>query len=129
MLTVERSKSFSLKPVVFEKTFWIDPSCKKRRNFEVSIFCLVWEEVWNEICRFASSLSKLRILERQIRGSQRNCFFLLLIGDCKFFFFCGWSVSLFIFFCHLKNNSGCIVASQFNENKSNNETNFVWVKN
>ena len=22
---------------------------KKRRNFEVSIFCLVWEEVWNEI--------------------------------------------------------------------------------
>ena len=49
MLTVERTKSFSAEPVVFEKTFWIDPSCKKRRNFEVSIFCLVWEEVWNEI--------------------------------------------------------------------------------
>ena len=49
MLTVERTKSLSAKPVVFEKTFWIDPSCKKRRNFEVSIFCLVWEEVWNEI--------------------------------------------------------------------------------
>ena len=45
MLTVERTKSFSAEPVVFEKTFWIDPSCKKRRNFELSIFCLVWEEV------------------------------------------------------------------------------------
>ena len=49
MLTVERTKSFSAEPVVFEKTFWIDPSCKKRRNFEISIFCFVWEEVWNEI--------------------------------------------------------------------------------
>ena len=48
---------------------------------------LKWNWLKQFSCRFASSLSKLRILERQIRGSQRNCFFLLLIGDCKFFFF------------------------------------------
>ena len=55
--------------------------------------------------------------------------FLLLIEDCKFFFVCGRNVSLFIPFFHLKNTSDCIVASQLNENKSNNETNFAWVKN
>ena len=48
---------------------------------------LKWNWLKQFSCRFASSLSKLRILERQIRGSQRNCFSLLLIGNCKFFFF------------------------------------------
>ena len=47
---------------------------------------LKWNWLKQFSCRFASSLSKLRILERQIRGSQRNCFF-LLIGDCSSFFF------------------------------------------
>ena len=89
---------------------------------------LKWNWLKQFSCRFASSLSKLRILERQIRGSQRNCFFCCWLGIVSSFF-CGWSVSLFIFFCHVKNNSGCIVASQLHENKSNNETNFVWVKN
>ena len=36
---------------------------------------LKWNCLKQFSCRFASSLSKLRILERQIRGSQRNCFF------------------------------------------------------
>ena len=70
---------------------------------------LKWNWLKQFSCRFASSLSKLRILERQIRGSQRNCFFFCCWLGIVSSFFCGWSVSLFIFFCHLKNNSGCIV--------------------
>ena len=61
MLTVERTKSFSAEPVVFEKTFWIDPSCKKRRNFEISIFCFVWEEVWNEIAWNSFPVDSLQV--------------------------------------------------------------------
>ena len=62
---------------------------KKFRNFYILSRLgrsLKWNWLKQFSCRFASSLSKLRILERQIRGSQRNCFFLLLIGNCKFFF-------------------------------------------
>ena len=70
------------------------------------------------------------MLQRKIRNSQEKLLF-VLIGDCKFFLFfvCG-NVSLFIsFLLSLKNASKQFVASQLNENKSNNETNFVWVKN
>ena len=41
---------------------------------------LKWNWLKQFSCRFASSLSKLRILERQIRGSQRNCFLCCWLG-------------------------------------------------
>ena len=47
---------------------------------------LKWNWLKQFSCRFASSLSKLRILERQIRGSQRNCFFCCWLGIVSSFF-------------------------------------------
>jgi len=65
---------------------------KKFRNFYILSRLgrsLKWNWLKQFSCRFASSLSKLRILERQIRGSQRNCFFCCWLGIVVLFF-CGW---------------------------------------
>ena len=106
-MTVERRQNHLL---IFQKTFRTLPQ--------------KWVEAQNEIGRNSFRNDCLLSLRQSKEFS-----FLLLIGDCKFFFVCGRNVSLFISFFHLKNTSDCIVASQLNENKSNNETNFVWVKN
>ena len=71
------------------------------------------------------------IFSKEILKTVNEFAFCLLIGQIgSSFFLCVeelFRVSI-VFSCFLKNASNCIVASQKNESKSNNETNFVWAK-
>ena len=78
-ITVERTKSFPVKPVVFQKTFWTLYAKTKKFPSVYILSCLKrsFEWKWSKQfpCRLALSLGKLRMLKRNIRGSQRICFF------------------------------------------------------
>ena len=118
------------KRVLFQKTFKTSPLVN--RNFRMYSILFVFGQ-WNQSKEFPHQLafrgSKVHPLKRKIYR-QRICFLFVDWSNWKFFFFCGRNVSCLIcFFLPLKKNaSNCIVASQKNECKSNNETNLVWAK-
>ena len=132
-MTVERRQNhLRQSQLIFQKTFRT-----LRKNEEISKVLYFFSFGLKLKMKLVETVSvtigvKFRQTSYASKTNQRQSkefAFLLLIGDCKFFFVCGRNVSLFISFFHLKNTSDCIVASQLNENKSNNETKFVWVKN
>ena len=132
-MTVERTQNhLRQSQLIFQKTFRT-----LRKNEEISKVVYFFSFGLKLKMKLVETVSvsigvKFRQTSYASKTNQRQSkefAFLLLIGDCKFFFFCGRNVSLFISFFRLKNPSDCIVASQLNKNKSNNETNFVLVKN
>ena len=70
------------------------------------------------------------LLSKETLKTVNEFAFCLLIGQIgsSFFFVEEMFRVSFVFSCLKKNASNCIVASQKNEGKSNNETNFVWAK-
>ena len=127
----KKTKSLAAKKSRISEDF-LHLSTENRKFRRYCIFSLFGQ--WNQSKEFPNQVvlsgSKVHPLKRSIKDRQQICFLFVDWANWKFFFL--WKkcfVSQLFFLAFKRTLLNCIVASQKNESKSNNETNFVWAKN
>ena len=126
----KKTKSLAAKKSRISEDF-LDLSTENRKFRRYSILSLFGQ--WNQSKEFSKQLSlsgsKIHPLKRNIKDRQRIYFLFVDWAKWKFFFLWKKCFVSQMFFLAFKRTLLIIVASQKNESKSNNETNFVWAKN